>query len=32
MIRISKRAMEKLKESKEVNQSNLFRVYISGIG
>jgi hypothetical protein len=32
MIRISKSAMEKLKESNQSTQKNLFRVFISGIG
>jgi len=32
MIRISKSAMEKIKESNQSTQKNLFRVFISGIG
>jgi hypothetical protein len=32
MIHISKRAVEKLKETHQSNQKNLFRVFISGIG
>jgi len=32
MIRISNRAIEKLKESDQSNQKNLFRIFISGIG
>jgi hypothetical protein len=32
MIRISKRAIEKLKGSNQSSQKNLFRVFISGIG
>jgi Fe-S cluster assembly iron-binding protein IscA len=32
MIRISKRAIEKLKESYQSTQKNLFRVFISGVG
>ena len=31
MIRISKRAIEKLKGSNQSSQKNLFRVFISGI-
>jgi len=32
MIRISKSAIEKLKESNQSNQENLFRIFIRGIG
>jgi hypothetical protein len=32
MIRISKRAVEKLKGAYQSGQKNLFRVFISGIG
>jgi hypothetical protein len=32
MIRISKSAMEKLRESNQSTQKNLFRVFIRGIG
>jgi hypothetical protein len=32
MINISKRAMEKIKESQQGSQSKLFRVFIIGIG
>jgi len=32
MIRISKRAVEKLKGSDQSNQKNWFRVFIRGIG
>jgi Fe-S cluster assembly iron-binding protein IscA len=32
MIRISKSAIEKLRESNESTQKNLFRIFISGIG
>jgi len=32
MIQISKRAVEKLKETHQGSQKNLFRLFISGIG
>ena len=32
MIRVSKSAIEKLRESNESTQKNLFRIFISGIG
>lgn len=32
MIRISKRAVEKLKGAYEGSQKNLFRVFVSGMG
>ena len=32
MIRISKRAIEELKESNQSSQKNLFRIFIRGIG
>jgi|GEM_PF-606003 Fe-S cluster assembly iron-binding protein IscA len=32
MIHISKKATEKLKETNQNSQKNLFRVFISGIG
>ncbi len=32
MIRISKSAMEKLKESRQSAQKNWFRVFITGLG
>lgn len=32
MIRISKRAVEKLKETYQNRQKNLYRVFVSGVG
>jgi hypothetical protein len=32
MIRISKRAVEKLKETYQNRQKNLYRVFVSGMG
>jgi Fe-S cluster assembly iron-binding protein IscA len=32
MIRISKRAVEKLKETYQNRQKNLYRIFVSGMG